>query len=110
MQNTRKHIVDVSSLGNQVRPVWEEIPQTNDSTNGEHPRIARPSDEDLDSSDSLKFCRDVHPDQKHYYVTDMFNGTTGKDTNGRLCRLQGVKIDEQIKNRITVLPEIWVKF
>lgn len=39
----------------------------------------------------------------------MFNGTTGKNTNGCLTRLQGVKTDEQIKERKPVLPEIWVK-
>ncbi len=59
--------------------------------------------------DRITFSSDVHPEQKHNYLTNKYNTDNGSDEHGGISLIQGFKTKDQMKRRIQVLPHILVR-
>ena len=66
------------------------------------------TDEKNTQSSRILFSHDVHPGQKHHYLSNKYNIDDGSDKNSGISCIQGRKTEEEIKKKMKVLPQLQV--
>lgn len=64
----------------------------------------------IEESSRILFSVDVHPNQRHRYLTDRFNTEDGSHKNGDIAYLQGLKTEKQVGASASIWPCLRVIF
>jgi hypothetical protein len=82
--------------------------QNSNASSADYRLATETTDEIEPPSNRIIFSPDVHPEQKHHYLTNKYNIDDESNENGGISFIQGFKTQEEIKKKLQILPHLLV--
>jgi hypothetical protein len=82
--------------------------QNSNASSADYRLATETTDEIEPPSNRIIFSPDVHPEQKHHYLTNKYNIDDESNENSGISFIQGFKTQEEIKKKLQILPHLLV--